>query len=111
MPETATGDWWLDLGKACEVGEVSIDGRDLGTAWTFPFRVKVPAARLTEGSHKLEVNVTNVWNNRLVGDQFLPEQQRVTRTNVQGIHKKESPLVPSGLLGPVTLQPVAIVQE
>jgi hypothetical protein len=40
----------------------------------------------------------------LVGDQFLPEEDRVTRTNMKGRHTKESPLVPSGLLGPVTLQ-------
>jgi hypothetical protein len=111
MPQAAVRNHWLDLGKACEVGEVSIDGNPLGTAWTFPFRVKVPAKLLTQGPHRLEVKVTNVWNNRLVGDQFLPEEQRVTRTNVQGTHKKDSPLVPSGLLGPVTFQPVAIAKE
>ena len=105
MPKTAGGDFWVDLGKACVVGEVSIDGQGLGTAWTFPFRVKVPAKLLSKGSHKLEVKVTNVWNNRLVGDQFLPEKERVTRTNVQ-VKDKNSPLVPSGLLGPVTLGPV-----
>jgi hypothetical protein len=61
MPETATGDFWLDLGGICEVGEVSM---------------------------------------------FLPEEERITRTNMQGQHTKSSPLVPSGLIGPVTLQPV-----
>jgi hypothetical protein len=106
MPVSAAGDYWLDLGKACEVGEVSIDAHDLGTAWTYPFRVKVPAKLLTKGTHNLEVKVTNVWNNRLVGDQLLPKEQRITRTNLQGTHKKDSPLVPSGLLGPVTLVPV-----
>ena len=103
MPEAAGEDFWLDLGKACVVGEVSIDGQALGTAWTFPFRVKAPAKLLSKGSHRLEVKVTNVWNNRLVGDQFLPEEKRVTRTNVR-VTNKNSPLVPSGLLGPVTLQ-------
>ncbi len=106
MPETAGTDFWLDLGKVNEVGEVSIDGQDLGTVWTFPFRAKVPAKLLSKGSHILEVKVTNVWNNRLVGDQFLPEEERLTRTNMQGQHKKSSPLVPSGMFGPVTLQPV-----
>jgi hypothetical protein len=106
MPTAATEDFWLDLDKVCVVGEVSIDGHYLGTAWTYPFRVKVPAKRLSKGSHKLEVKVTNVWNNRLVGDQFLPREQRVTHTNLQGKHTKDSPLVPSGLVGPVTLQPV-----
>ena len=105
MSGAASGDFWLDLGKVNEVGEVSIDGLDLGTVWTFPFRVKVPAKLLGKGSHILEVKVTNVWNNRLVGDQFLPEEDRITRTNMKGQHTKSSPLVPSGLLGPVTLQP------
>jgi hypothetical protein len=106
MPRTASGDHWLDLGKVCEVGEVRIDGQDLGTAWTFPFRVKVPEKLLREGPHLLEVKVTNVWNNRLVGDQFLPEGERVTHTTLRGQHTKNSPLVSSGLLGPVTLQPI-----
>ena len=106
MPKAAVEDFWLDLGKVCEVGEVTIDGQDLGTAWTFPFRVKVPAELLSKCSHKLQVKVTNVWNNRLVGDQFLPEKKRITRTNMQEKHKNDSPLVPSGLLGPVTLGPV-----
>ena len=106
MAKAAAGDFWLDLGKVCEVGEVSIDAHDLGTAWTYPFRVKIPAKLLSRGMHNLEVKVTNVWNNRLVGDQFLDEKDRVTRTNMLGKHKKDTPLVPSGLLGPVTLVPV-----
>jgi hypothetical protein len=106
MLASADGDYWLDLGKVCEVGEVNIDARDLGSAWTYPFRVKVSGKLLAKGTHNLEVKVTNVWNNRLVGDQLLPKEQRITRTNLQGTHKKDSPLVPSGLLGPVTLVPV-----
>jgi len=105
IPDEARQDSWLDLGKVCEVGEARLDGQDLGTAWTYPFRVKVPAKLLTQGSHTLEVAVTNVWNNRLVGDQFLDEKDRITRTNKAG-KGKNTPLVPSGLLGPVTLEPV-----
>ena len=106
MTRDAGEDFWLDLGEVREVGEVSIDGHELGTAWTHPFRVKVPAEVLRRGFHDLEVKVTNVWNNRLVGDQFLEEKKRVTRTNLRGRHKKGTPLVHSGLLGPVTLEPV-----
>jgi len=77
--EARPGAYWCWLnGTVKEVGEVSIDGQDLGT----------------------------VWNNRLVGDRFLPEEKRITRTNMQGQHTKNSPLVPSGLIGPVTLRPV-----
>jgi len=105
MPEDAGKDFWLDLGRVREVAEVRMDGQDLGTAWTYPFRVKMPAKRLTQGQHTLEVAVTNVWNNRLVGDLFLDEEDRVTRTNKSG-KSKTTPLVVSGLLGPVTLEPV-----
>lgn len=106
MPRDAGEDFWLDLGEVREVAEVSIDGHELGTAWTYPFRVKVPAGILTKGSHNLEVRVTNVWNNRLVGDRFLDEKDRITHTNIQDKHTKNTPLVPSGLLGSVTLEPV-----
>jgi len=111
MLEIPKTDFWLDLGKVNEVGEVYVDGHNLGTVWTFPFRVKVPANLLSQGSHLLEVKVTNVWNNRLVGDQFLPEEERFTRTNMKGQHTKSSPLVPSGLMGPVTLQPIQEIED
>ncbi|NQV35414.1 MAG: hypothetical protein HQ515_22160 [Phycisphaeraceae bacterium] len=103
MPREAGEDFWLDLGRVSEVAEVRMDGQDLGTAWTYPFRVKVPAKLLSKGSHMLEVAVTNVWNNRLVGDLHLDETDRVTSTNKSGKNKK-SALVSSGLLGPVTLE-------
>jgi len=103
MPRDGSEDFWLDLGEVCIVAEVSIDGHDLGTAWTYPFRVKVPANMLTKGSHMVEVKVTNVWNNRLVGDKFLDEKDRITSTNMHGKFNKKTPLLQSGLLGPVTL--------
>lgn len=105
MPVHAQTDHWLDLGEVREVAEVNLDGKPLGTAWTYPFRVKVPAGLLRRGMHDLEVKVTNVWNNRLVGDKFLDASERITRTNMQHVHNKNTPLVPAGLLGPVTLGP------
>ena len=66
--------------------------------------MRIPSQALSRGTHVLEIESTNVWNNRIVGDQFLPTEQRVTRTNQQGRHDLDTPLVPSVLLGPVTLQ-------
>lgn len=103
LSETLQGDFRLDLGRVCETGDVSFDGEELGTVWTFPYSVKVPAELLSKGSHRLEVKVTNVWHNRLAGDQLLPEEERVTSTNLKGRPARNSPLVPSGLLGPVML--------
>ena len=99
----AVEDFWLDLGEVNVVAGVSIDGQMLGTAWTYPFRVKVPAEILSKGSHQLEVKVTNLWNNRLVGDNLLDKKDRVTRTNLYGKFNKNTPLLASGLLGPVNL--------
>jgi hypothetical protein len=47
--------------------------------------------------------VTNFWPNRLIGDQLLPEAERLTHTNIVK-WRADSPLMPSGLLGPVTIQ-------
>jgi hypothetical protein len=50
----------------------------------------------------LEVEVVNFWPNRIIGDQSLPQEQRFTRTNIRKL-TKETPLMESGLLGPVRL--------
>lgn len=55
------------------------------------------------GAVFLEVKIVNTWNNRLAGDAALPVEQRHTSITAQTV-KKGSPLLPSGLLGPVTLQ-------
>jgi hypothetical protein len=54
------------------------------------------------GTNRLEIAVTNLWPNRLIGDQQLPPEKRKTHTNITKFHA-DSPLMPSGLLGPVRL--------
>jgi hypothetical protein len=49
----------------------------------------------------LEIAVTNLWPNRLIGDAALPVEKRLTKTNI-GL-SKDQPLLESGLLGPVRL--------
>jgi hypothetical protein len=68
------------------------------------------------GDNELEIDVANVWQNRLIGDAGLPEEQRRTKTNVileQGERTRRyrcssvntiDPLTPSGLIGPVRLE-------
>jgi hypothetical protein len=70
--------------------------------WTAPWRVDITAAACPVGN-RLEIDVVNLWPNRLIGDAALPPEKRFTLTNVKKF-KKDSPLMPSGLLGPVTLQ-------
>ena len=90
----------LDLGVVKNIAGVRLNGRDHGTVWTAPWRVDVTDA-LVAGENVLEIEVVNEWRNRLIGDAALPEEKRLTYTNIP-IDPKW-PLLPSGLLGPVRL--------
>jgi hypothetical protein len=98
----------LELGDVRAIATVRLNGRDLGILWRMPFSVDITAAA-RPGRNRLEVDVTNLWPNRLIGDQQLPEKERHTWTNIRRF-TKDSPLLPSGLLGPVRVQPVARVE-
>ena len=91
----------LDLGKVRELAEVKVNGQSCGIVWAPPFRVDISRA-LKPGVNRLEVEVVNFWPNRIIGDQFLPEAERLTRTNIRQLTRR-SPLMPSGLMGPVRL--------
>jgi hypothetical protein len=84
------------------LAEVRLNGKNLGVLWAFPFRVDVTDA-LKFRDNKLEVDVVNFWPNRIIGDQSLPPEKRFTRTNIRKL-TRETPLMESGLLGPVTFQ-------
>jgi hypothetical protein len=92
----------LDLGEVRELARVKLNGQDLGVVWTVPRVVDVTSAA-RPGENTLEVEVTNLWPNRLIGDQTLPEAQRKTWTNIRKF-TATSPLMSSGLLGPVLLR-------
>ncbi|HYP17268.1 MAG TPA: hypothetical protein VEQ65_08655, partial [Opitutus sp.] len=123
----------IDLGVVKELARVRLNGRDLGVVWCAPWRVELPADLLRPSGNELEIEVTNVWANRLIGDEqepadaewgrghfgfggplkkfpdwFLkgaprPASGRFTFTT-WNYFTKDSALSPSGLLGPVTLQ-------
>lgn len=92
---------WLDLGVVKNIAEVRLNGKKLGVVWTAPWRVEITGA-VQAADNALEIDVVNLWPNRLLGDLALPAEQRRTRTNIK-IDPK-SPLLPSGLLGPVVVQ-------
>ena len=116
---------YLDLGKVAVIAEVRVNGKDLGILWKAPFRVDASGV-LRAGDNRLEVRVTNLWVNRLIGDEQLPEdsdrdpngllkswpawllQNKPSPAGRQTfatyrVWKKDSPLQESGLLGPVRL--------
>ena len=94
----------LDLGKVNDIAVVRVNGQKLGTLWQPPYRVDISTA-IKSGGNMLEVDVVNTWNNRLAGDAALPVEQRHTSITAPTVNKK-SPLLPAGLIGPVTLQQV-----
>jgi hypothetical protein len=98
----------LDLGSVKNIAEVSLNGKPLGILWKEPFRVDVTGA-LVEGKNELAIQITNLWANRLIGDQKLPENERHTWTSGE-FFKATDPLLPSGLLGPVQILPAELIE-
>ncbi len=90
----------LDLGVVKNIAGVRLNGRDLGTVWTSPWRVDITDA-VKDGENLLEIEVVNEWRNRLIGDAALPPEKRLTDTNI--VINPKSPLLASGLLGPVRI--------
>ena len=93
---------FLNLGVVKETAQVRLNGKDLGVAWCYPWRVDISGV-LKEGENQLEIDVVNLWPNRLIGDASIPIEKRKTHTNVI-TYNPNSPLLSSGLLGPVTIQ-------
>lgn len=99
------GDWLisgrkvqLDLGEVRELAVVSVNGKVVSTAWHAPYRVDLTGA-LRPGANRLEIKVVNLWPNRLIGDK-QPGAKPVAFAPQSG-YRANSPLLPSGLLGPV----------
>ncbi len=80
----------------------------MGILWKKPFRV-VLGDTVRPGWNELEIAVTNLWPNRLIGDQLLAPEKRFTHTNITK-YQADSPLLPSGLLGPVRLEVSPVVR-
>ncbi len=125
---------FLDLGQVEVAAEVIVNEKNMGILWKRPFRIDITDAVKT-GENKLEVRVTNLWPNRLIGDEQFPEENeyytvpfegqqgggikimpewyvqgkpkpkspRVTFTTWKH-YSADSPLLESGLIGPVTLK-------
>ena len=128
----------LDLGRVCDVAEVKVNGKTAAVLWTPPFRADVTKF-VKPGRNEIEILVANRWVNRLIGDEQLPEdlkysmegskftigrlaalpdwlanpeqfasRQRKTFATWR-FYDKASPLLESGLLGPVTMQAEALL--
>ena len=118
---------YLDLGKVAVIAQPKLNGQELGTLWKPPFRTEITKF-LKPGENTLEIKVVNLWPNRMIGDEQLPEDSernpdgtlkawptwlesgqksstgRYTFTTWR-LWKKDSPLQQSGLIGPVKIIP------
>lgn len=88
---------WLRLPEVHEIARITINGKEAGTVWAMPPMLRVDPF-LQPGENHLQIEVTNLWPNRIIGDRQPSAQARITSTNIAR-YKADSPLLPSGLVG------------
>jgi hypothetical protein len=93
---------FLALTDLHEICTVRVNGKSAGTIWAMPYRLDITAS-LLPGRNTLELDVTNLWPNRIIGDAQPSATQTYTHTNIRK-YTAGSPLLPSGLVGPVSLE-------
>jgi hypothetical protein len=129
-----SANYFLDLGVIKHVARVILNHKDLGILWTAPWKIMIPGNLLLSKNNELQIEVTNVWANRLIGDEqqpsdcewmpgqyfydsgkylkefpdwFLKKQPRPSKGRycftTWNYFTKDSPLVSSGLIGPVRI--------
>jgi hypothetical protein len=96
------GEVYINLGNVSVMAEVKLNGKDVGGVWMAPYRLNITGL-LKQGENTLEIEVANLWRNRMIRDKMLPESERYTWTVVDDIKEGETPHS-SGLLGPVTIE-------
>jgi len=97
-PNFAKGEHVLvQLPEVHEVARVKVNGHDAGTIWAQPLTLRVDPW-LKKGINTIEIEVTNLWLNRIIGDLQPTAAQHYTSTNITTYHA-DSPLLPSGLIG------------
>jgi hypothetical protein len=124
LPKNITSDrnkdLFLDLGEVNNLARIRINGKDMGVVWAAPYQLKITNA-VHSGYNQVEIEVANLWPNRLIGDEqftddgikdnkwpewLLKKQPRTsgryTFTTAK-FYKKDSPLLKSGLIGPVRI--------
>lgn len=100
-PKLAAGEKaCLRFGDVREIAEVFLNGKKLQTVWAAPYETCVMASLLKEGGNQLEVRVTNLWRNALVGKAKGMDPEDRLMTNIHLPQSSEGPL-DSGLIGDV----------
>ena len=97
-----TGRLLIDLGEVYNLAQVFIDGKPVETLWKAPFKVDITDYIKDRKTVDLEIRVTNLWVNHLIGDAAKEPRQRSSYTSFDFYNGTE-PLQKSGLIGPVIL--------
>lgn len=97
---------WIDLGDVKNLAVVSVNGKNLGEVWHAPYRIDATTA-LKPGENQIQIQVTNSWVNRIIGDLQPGADKKYTFPDVAA-YTASSPLLASGLLGPVELYAVGV---
>jgi hypothetical protein len=92
----------LHFDQVGDIAEAKLNGKPVGLVWAPPYDIDVTDA-LRPGVNKLEVDVTNEWTNRLIGDRNLPEAQRILHSVAPARPGPVPSLQQSGLIGDVSL--------
>ena len=119
---------YLDLGDVQVMAKVLMNKKELGILWKLPYRIDITDA-VQPGDNQLEIEIVNLWPNRQIGDESLPEDsERKTDGTLQEwpswlqqgkespagrstfttwkLWRKDDPLLPSGMIGPVIIETV-----
>jgi len=111
LPATKAAEYILNLGKVCESAHVYINGADVGIFWSIPFSARV-GKYLKTGMNTIKIEVDNLMANRIrYMDQNGLQWRKYHEINFVNIDYKpfdasKWSVMPSGLLGPVTLTPI-----
>ena len=92
----------LAIDSIYNMASVKVNGINCGTIWTPPFTIDITQA-LHTGTNNIEIDVVNTWHNRLIGDNRLTIDKRITYTTAP-FRLKDKPLLPAGIVGAVTLK-------
>ena len=140
LPESLFGtdrELFLDLGDVQVIARVTLNGNVLPTLWKPPFRINIDGAA-KPGKNSISIRVTNLWPNRMIGDATLPDDMewqaagknsalpkswpdwlvngkprpsgRIAFCTRSRVYSKNDPLLPSGLIGPVSIKAAAVVR-
>ena len=91
----------IQIDSIFNIATIVVNGINCGTLWTPPYQLDITKA-VKPGENKIEIEVTNTWHNRLIGDNLLPPDKRITWTTAP-FRLKDKPLLPAGIIGDVKI--------